>query len=251
MYPQQFTNQFMLSFFKSIYDSVLINGGTVTIDSAKTVMENENDTLMIQVEYWSDDVNLWHHIDPYRHFRCGTYRFITDSLFLQSDTGSVTIEVVKPFYYDSLMVNIENIKITKTGEAGGNQIYKVLFENMVMDGTYAGKFTWKFNAGFTYELYKDETTPFLSPDDYYLFSGTISGNTPTGIGYSTQINPDTSRYKINYNCLYTIEGKAVLEMNGSDTDNNRSFIDFIKEDGCNNQYQITFPGQMTTKGSIE
>ncbi len=251
MYPQQFTNQFMLSFFKSLYDSSLINGEIITLDSAKTIMKNENDTLTIQMEYWSDDINLWHHIDSYRHFRCGTYRFVADSLFLQSDTGSVTIEVVKPFYYDSLTVNIENIKIAKTGKTDGNQTFRVLFENMVMDGTYAGKFTWKFNADFTYVLYKDETTPYLSPDDYYLFSGTMSGNTPVDIGYGIKISPDTSRYKINYNCFYTIEGKSVLEMHGVGINNNVSYIDFIKEDGCNNQYEVTFPEQMTTKGSIE
>ena len=253
LYPQQFTDQFILSFFKSFYDSTLRFQGITTIDSAKTTLKNSNDSLIVEMEYWTSDTHLWHHIDPYRHYRCGTYQFITDSLFMFSDTGTVTINIVKPFYYDSLQTNINNIKIVKTRGDSGNEIFNVKFENIVMDGNYANKFTWRFNADFTYELFKDASTPFLSNNDYFLFSGNISGNLPSGDQYNVRIDTDTARYKIDYLCKYIVEGKAAFGLESESFIDNDSllYIDFLTEDGCNNLYQITVPGKMSTKSPIE
>ncbi len=253
LYPQQFTDQFMLSFFKSIYDSSLRYHQVATIDSAKTTLTNSNDTLIIEMEYWTSDVHLWHHIDPYLHYRCGTYQFISDSLFLYNDSGTVTVNIVKPFYYDSLLTNLDNIKIVKTKNNNGNYVFKVSFRNIVMDGNYANKFTWRFNADFTYELFKDASTSFRSNNDYFLFSGNISGNLPSGDQYNVRIDADTARFKFNYLCKYLIEGKAAFGLKSKNYINTDSllYIDFLTEDGCNNLYQITVPGKMSTKSPIE
>ena len=251
-YMQQFSNQFMLTFFKSIYDSTLINTGQAKIDSADASLKNENDTLKIRIEYWSSQEHLWHHIDSYHHYRTGTYTFAADSLFLENDTGDVNILTERTFYFDSLQVNIRNIHISKTGlSSRGNQTFKAIFDGMVMDGTYAGKFTYQYSATYSYELFKDNSTPYVSDDDYFLFSGNIAGNTVTGINYQTQIDADTSRYKIDFQCKYTIEGKSVINMESDEMPTNQALLDYISDDGCANYFEITFPDKFSSKSPIE
>jgi len=251
-YLQQFSNQFMLTFFKSIYDSTLINTGHAKIDSSNTSLKNENDSLKIRIEYWSSQEHLWHHIDGYHHYRTGTYTFAADSLFLENNTGDVNILVERTLYFDSLPVNIRNIHISKTGlSSGGNQTFKAIFDGMVMDGTYANKFTYQYSATFNYELFKDPSTPYVSSDDYIMFSGNIAGNTMTGINYQTQIDADTARYKIDYQCKYTIEGKSVINMESDEIPTNQALLDYISNDGCANNFEITFPNRFFTKSPIE
>jgi len=83
-YPQLFANQFMMTFFKSIYDSTLLNTGLSQIDSAKVTM----DTAKIRVEYWYMNENRhWHHYDGNGHYRMGTFDYMIDSAFLAATTG--------------------------------------------------------------------------------------------------------------------------------------------------------------------
>lgn len=250
-YMQQFSNQFMLTFFKSIYDSTLINTGKAKVDSADTKLNYENDSLKIRIEYWSSQEHLWHHLDSYHHYRTGTYTFATDSLFLENDAGEVNILIERTFYFDSLTVNIRNIHISKTGlSSSGNQTFKAIFDGIVLDGTYAGKFTYKFNATFNYELFKDNSTPYASSDDYFLFSGNIAGNTVTGINYQTQI-ADTARYKIDFQCKYTIEGKSVINMDSDNMPTKQALLNYLSSDGCANYFEITFPDKFFSKSPIE
>ena len=251
-YLQQFSNQFMLTFFKSIYDSTLINTGHAKIDSATASLTNKNDSLNIRIEYWSDQENLWHHIDSYQHYRTGIYIFAADSLFLENNTGDVTILTERTFYFDSLPVNIHNIHISKTGLSNsGNQTFRAIFDGIVMDGTYANKFTYQFSATFNYELFKDHSTPYISSDDYIIFSGNIAGNTITGVNYQTQIDADTARYKIDFQCKYTIEGKSVITMESDKMPTNQALLDYISSDGCANYFEITFPDRFSSKRPIE
>jgi hypothetical protein len=253
MFPQQFANQFMLSFFKSIHDTALINSGFSKIDSASVKMTNQNDTLCIRFEYWTNPhnhTNIWHHHDSYNHYRAGTYSFIADSLFLTSHTGNVEILVEKEFYYDSLPVDIRKIHISKTGlNQNGNQTFKVIFDDLTMNGNYAHKASCSFKAEFNYELYSNNRV-YSGNNDFYLFSGNISGNTSVGINYEIEIDPDT-RYKIDYHCFYTIEGKSTVNYYGDENIQPKAFLDFISEDGCSNQYTITIPEIFSTMSSIE
>ena len=253
MYPQQFANQFMLTFFKASYDSLLINTGSSKIDSAKSNLTTFGDTSQTTIEYWySGSGHFWHHIDSYGHYRMGTYSFITDTNYYKSTEGVVEIEIMQPFYFDSLLVNLGNIHIEKTGiSTGGNQTFHVVFDHIIMDGFYAQKFTWRINAEFDYELFKINPSPYLKDNDYFLFSGTISGNSPTGINYATQISPDTARYKIDCQCRYTTEGKSTLTLSGDDIKDEKTFLSFISSDGCANYFEITFPETFTTKSPIE
>ena len=254
MFPQQFANQFMLSFFKSLYDSVLITTGQSKIDSASVKMTNQNNTLCIRFDYWSNPDkpdNIWHHHDSYSHYRAGTYSFIADSLFLTNHTGTVDILVEKEFYYDSLPVDIRKIHISKTGlSQNGNQTFNVVFDDLTMSGTYAHKTSCSFNAEFNYELFNDNRV-YSGSNDFYLFSGTISGNTSTDVNYKIEIDADTARYKIDYQCFYTIEGKSIVNYYGDENIKPKAFLDFITDDGCSNQYQITLPEIFSTKSSIE
>ncbi len=249
---QQFANQFMLTFFKTIYDSTLINTGLSKVDTAKVMLNQVPDTLEIKVEYWyENENNHWHHYDGYGHFRMGTFTYVMDTTFLVSTTGSCSIMVDKLFYFDSLPTNIQNISIEKTGlSAAGNQTFKATFNNMVMSGTYTGKKTRTFSATFNYELFKDATTLYSSPDDYFLFTGNIQGNTTSDYTFNIAI-PDTSRYKIDYNCRYTIEGKSNVTISGGPVFSDNILMDYITEDGCANFYQITFPEMFSTKSHIE
>jgi len=251
-YLQQFSNQFMLTFFKSIYDSTLINTGHSKIDSAIASLTNGNDSLKISIEYWSPPQPTWHHIDSYRHYRTGRFVFEADSLFLENNIGDVNILVIKPFYFDSLPVNISNIHISKTGLSNeGNQTFKAIFDAIVMDGNYADKFTYQFNATFNYELFKDPSTPYASKNDYFLLSGNIGGNIVSGINYQTQIDPDTSRYKIDFQCHYTIEGKSIITLESDEAPVNQAVLNYVSSDGCANYFEIIFPEKFSTKSLIE
>ena len=254
MFPLQFANQFMLSFFKSIHDTALINSGLSKIDSASVKMTKQNNTHCIRFEYWSNPDNhntIWHHHDSYNHYRAGTYSFITDSLFLKDTSGNVKIMVEREFYYDSLPVDIRKIHISKTGlSQNDNQTFKVVFDDLTMSGTYAHKSSYSFKAEFNYEQYSDNQV-YSGNNDFYLFSGSISGNTSTGVNYEIEINPDTARYKIDYHCFYTIEGKSIVNYYGDENIQPKAFLDFISDDGCSNQYLITVPEIFSTKSSIE
>jgi len=253
MYPQQFTNQFMLTVFKSLYDSTLINTGHGKIDSATVTRTVSGDTIDTDIIYWySGEDAHWHHNDGYGHRRMGTIIVRTDTNFYKSSEGNIELIVKHPFYYDSMMVNVQNIYISKTGlSENGNQLFKVIFDHIVLDGTYAHKFTRNLNASFNYEIVKDNSTPWKSENDFILISGTISGNTKTGINYSTNINSGTNRYKLGYQCRYIIEGSSSIVLNGNGYANDTALVDFISNDGCSNYYQITIPNEMTTKSPIE
>ncbi len=253
MYPQQFTNQFMLTIFKSLYDSTLINTGSNKIDSASVVRTESGDMVDTKVEYWfGGDNDHWHHNDGYGHRRMGTFIIRTDSNFYKSSTGNIEIVVKYPFYFDSMMVNVQNIHISKTGlSENGNQLFNVVFDNIVLDGNYAHKFTLRLDADFNYEMVKENSTPWMSENDFILISGTISGNTQTGIDYTATINAGSSRYKIDYLCRYTIEGKSSVLLTGNGYNNDTTLVDFISNDGCSNHYIITIPNQLSTQSFIE
>ncbi len=248
-YPQQFANQFMLTFFKSIYDSTLLNTGLSKIDSAKVIM----DTAKIRVEYWYMNENRhWHHYDGNGHYRMGTFDYLIDSAFLASTTGICPVSVYKTFYFDSLPTNVQNISIEKTGlSAAGNQTFKATFNNITMSGNYAGKTTIHFSAEFNYELFKDPSSPYSSNNDYLLFSGNIQGTTSSSYNYNITISPDSSRYKIDYQCWYTIEGKSTATISGGPFPSGNIILDYISGDGCANFYEVTFPGMFSTKSRIE
>ncbi len=252
-FQQQFANQFMLTFFKSIYDSTLLNTGLAKIDSAKVVLINPPDTLEIKVEYWyENESNHWHHFDGYGHYRMGTFTYVMDSTFLSADTGSCSILVEKTFYFDSLPVNIQNIDIKKTGlSATGNQTYRAAFNNITLLGDYAGKVTRSFSAVFNYELFKDPSTPYAGNNDYFMFSGNIQGNSLSSKTFNITINPDSDRYKIDYNCRYTIQGKSLVTLSPQADSTNNIVLDYIAEDGCANFYEVTFQGMFSTKSHIE
>jgi len=248
-YPQQFANQFMLTFFKSIYDSTLLNTGISEIDNANVTM----DTAKIRVKYWyMNETQHWHHYDGNGHYRMGTFDYLLDSTFLASTTGVCPISVIKTFYFDSLPTNIQNISIEKTGlSAAGNQTFKATFNNITMSGDYADKTTIHFSAEFNYELFKDPSTPYSSSSDYYLFSGNIQGGTTSNLNYNIVISPDSSRYKIDYQCWYTIEGKSTVTISGGPVPSDNIILNYISGDGCADFYEVTFPGMFSTKSHIE
>ena len=248
-YPQQFANQFMMTFFKSIYDSTLLNTGVSKIDSAKVRM----DTTKIRVEYWYANENQhWHHYDGNGHYRMGTFDYMIDSAFLAATTGVCSISVYKTFYFDSLPTNVQNISIEKTGlSAAGNQTFNATFNNITMSGTYAGKATINFSAEFSYELFKGSSSPYSGNNDYFLFSGNIHGTTPSNYTYDVVISPDSNRYKIDYQCWYTIEGKSMATLSGSSIPSENILLDYLSEDGCANFYEATFPKVFSTKSRIE
>lgn len=251
-YPQQFANQFMLTFFKSIYDSTLLNTGLSKIDSAKVAL-NIPDSFDIKVEYWYENENLhWHHYDGYGHYRMGTIIYTMDNTFLTSDKGTCTIFPEKKFYYDSLPTNIENISIEKTGlSPAGNQTFKAIFNNIIMSGTYSGNPTRTFSAEFDYELFKDPSTSYSSNNDYFLFSGNIQGNTTSDYIFNITLDSVQDRYMIDYNCWYTIQGKSTVSISGADVPVNDILLNYIAEDGCSNYYEITFSNLFSTKNHIE
>ena len=248
-YPQLFANQFMMTFFKSIYDSTLLNTGLSQIDSAKVTM----DTAKIRVEYWYMNENRhWHHYDGNGHYRMGTFDYMIDSAFLAATTGVCPISVYKTFYFDSLPTNVQNISIEKTGlSAAGNQTFKATFNNITMSGTYAGKATINFSAEFDYEFFKGSSSPYSGNNDYFLFSGNIHGTTPSNYTYNVLISPDSSRYKIDYQCWYTIEGKSTVTLSGGSIPVGNILLDYLSEDGCANFYEATFPEVFSTKSRIE
>ena len=251
MYLQQFADQFMQTFFKAVYDSTLISQGFAKIDSAMVNYQNQHDTMRIQVVYWHSEQNDWHHIDSYKHYRMGFFSFLSDSLFLERDTGRVVIEVEKPFYFDSLNVNIQNIDIRKTGiNDKGRQQFRVEFRDMVMSGERYHKFTYRFSAAFDYELVRNGATGSLTDEDYLLIKGNIAGNTKTRIGFHFETGTDTLLELVPA-CRFLRGGKGVLTMEGSNVPQNKSVIDYVASDGCANYYEVDFMNGFKTGGMIE
>jgi len=120
-----------------------------------------------------------------------------------------------------------------------------------MSGTYAGKATINFSAEFDYEFFKGSSSPYSGNNDYFLFSGNIHGTTPSNYTYNVLISPDSSRYKIDYQCWYTIEGKSTVTLSGGSIPVGNILLDYLSEDGCANFYEATFPEVFSTKSRIE
>jgi hypothetical protein len=79
----------------------------------------------------------------------------------------------------------------------------------------------------------------------------IQGGTTSDLNYNIVISPDSSRYKIDYQCWYTIEGKSMVTISGGPVPSGNIILNFIADDGCANFYEVTFPGMFSTKSHIE
>lgn len=114
----------------------------------------------------------------------------------------------------------------------GNNVFSLKFNNFGP----SSRFTLSMDKNFTWQ--QGITTPDDDADDQYKISGTSSGvEVESNNTITTTVKED---FLIDRSCAYNlVEGVMDITLVGDSLSFDQGSIDFLKDDGCNNIYEVT------------
>lgn len=228
---QQMINLLLNTYFKSISDSLLIVDHESEIDGAiVTYTENPVEKIAINYPTWGGcDDNCG-------HIRAGKIEAEPSNGFY--DTLSVIELNFNEFEYDYDDIIVNGMTITNLGRFDGVN-YSFHIKATSIERVYAdssGLITFSMDQYFV--LYKDASTIFHSPEDYFKVYGSMNGTTSTGDNYIASI--DDHEYIIDqFSCKWAKKGPAILSF---EEQAYGAFILFPGADTCLNRYAVDIDG---------
>lgn len=227
---QQMMNQLLNTYFKSITDSLLIVDHQSEIDGAMvTYTENPDEKIVIDYPDWgcSDDCG---------HYRAGTITAKPNPGFY--DSLAIIHFTFENFQYDYDDVYMNGMTITNLGRINGsNFTYKIHTGSVqVVYADSTGLI--EFNMDQNFIFFKDTSSIFHGPEDYFKVYGTMGGTSSKGEAYSANINDQ--EYILNqYSCRWAKQGPATLSF---ESESYQAFILFPGADTCINKYAVDIDG---------
>lgn len=227
---QQMMNLLLNTYFKSITDSLLIVDHHTEIDGA-TVTYSETPEEQLEI-YYPD----WGCEDDCGHIRAGTITAIPGTGFYDS------LDVIRfnfeEFQYDRDDIYVSGMTVTNLGRMDGTHYsYKIVAESV--QRVYADTTGLnKFNMDQYFVLFKDPSSIFHTPDDYFRIHGVINGTSSAGEAYAANVN-DQEYILDQFSCRWAKQGPATLSIESEDYG---AFILFPGADTCLNKYVVDIDG---------
>jgi hypothetical protein len=128
--------------------------------------------------------------------------------------------------------------VTNLGRMDGlNYSYKIVTTSV--QRVYADTTgTTQFNMDQYFVLFKDPSSIFYSPEDYFKVYGTIGGTSSAGKAYSASIN-DQEYILDQFSCRWAKQGPATVSI---ESETYGAFILFPGADTCLNKYAVDIDG---------
>jgi hypothetical protein len=223
-------NLLLNTYFKSITDSMLIVEHTSEIDGAVVnYTENPEEKIVIEYPYWGCD-------DDCGHVRAGTIVAKPNNGFY--DSLSVIQLNFNNFVYDYDAITVNGMTITNLGRLDGMN-YAFHIKAASVQRIYADTSgVTTFNMDQYFISYKDPSTIFHSPEDYFKVYGTMNGTSSTGNEYTANIN-DQEYIVDQFSCRWSKQGPATLSFASQPYG---AFILFPGADTCQNKYAVDIDG---------
>mgnify|MGYP001255522956 CR=1 FL=1 len=227
---QQMMNLLLNTYFKSITDSLLIFNYHSEIDGAVVVYSDTPEEKIVM------DYPDWGCSDDCGHYRAGTITAKPNTGFY--DSLAVINFTFENFQYDNNDVYVNGMTITNLGRLNGIH-YTFKIQTGSVQVIYADTSgATEFNMGQNFVFYKDPTTIFHSPEDYFEITGTMNGTTSTGESFTANLSEQ--EYILNaFSCIWAKLGPAILSFESVTYE---AFILFPGADTCLNKYAVGIDG---------
>ena len=227
---QLMMNLLLNTYFKSITDSVLIVDHHAEVDGAiVTYTETPEERLLIYYPDWGCE-------DDCGHIRAGTITAMPGTGFYDSlDVIRFTFE---EFRYDRDDIYVNGMTVTNLGRVDGtNYSYKIDATSVQRIYADTSGMT-QFSIDQHFVLFKDPSSVFHSPKDYFRVYGALVGTSSAGKAYSASINEQ--EYILDqFSCRWVKQGPATVSI-GSESYG--AFILFPGADTCLNKYAVDIDG---------
>jgi hypothetical protein len=227
---QQMMNLLLNTYFKSISDSLLIVNHHSEIDCADvSYFETPEEKIVINYPDWGFNGNC-------EHDRQGTIIAKPDPGFY--DSLAVINFTFDQFLYDDDSVYVNGMTITNLGRLDGiHYTFKIQAGSVqLIFADTSGAI--EFNMDQKFVLYKDPSTIFHSPEDYFEITGILNGTTSTGESFNANLSEQ--EYILNtFSCIWAKLGPAILSFESVTYE---AFILFPGADTCLNKYAVGIDG---------